>query len=382
MSIDDAQITEGHSGHKALNFTVTLSAPSNRAVSVRYATANVTAVAGEDYVAAASTLTFNAGETQKVVTVNLIGDVLVEPDETLVVRLSNPSNATIAKGEGGGVIINDDAWLAGSKLAVYRGSQWYLDLRGDGGTEERLVAFGLPGDTPVAGDWNGDGRDELWVVRHNTSRGGLDWYLDLNGDGYLGELIVQYGLPGDIPLAGDFNGDGRDELAVVRANAARGGLDWYVDTGRDGYLAERVAGFGLLGDTPVVGDFDGNGRDDMAAVRYNPTRGGLDWHIDLAGDGYLAEQIGHFGLLGDLPLPGDWNGDGRDDFGIVRGGTEWWLDMAGDGDYAEKIVRFGLPGDKYVAGDWGNYTARRAEPTEAASTPSAELVDQLFARSA
>jgi hypothetical protein len=50
------------------------------------------------------------------------------------------------------------------------------------------------------------------------------------------------------------------------------------------------------------------------------------------------------GLYGDVPVVGDWNGDGKSDFGVVCG-TEWYLDLAGNGDFAQKVIRYGLPGD-------------------------------------
>src|SRR5205823_13043755 len=73
-----------------------------------YATADGTAMAGSDYQATSGTLTFMPGETQKTVTVSVIGDTANEPDETFFVRLSSPSNASIADGEGVGTILNDD----------------------------------------------------------------------------------------------------------------------------------------------------------------------------------------------------------------------------------------------------------------------------------
>ena len=109
LSVNDVSVAEGNSGTKSLTFTVTLSAASTQTVTVAYATANGTATAGTDYVAANSTLSFSAGQTSKTFAVTINGDVVPEPDETFLVNLSNPTNATLADGQGQGTITNDDA---------------------------------------------------------------------------------------------------------------------------------------------------------------------------------------------------------------------------------------------------------------------------------
>src|SRR5262249_14752171 len=92
----------------AFTFTVHLSAASGKTVTVTYATADGSAVAGSDYVAAGSTLSFAPGETSKVIPVTVNGDATFESDETFTVALATPSNATIATGTGTGIIQNDD----------------------------------------------------------------------------------------------------------------------------------------------------------------------------------------------------------------------------------------------------------------------------------
>ncbi|HKA05799.1 MAG TPA: Calx-beta domain-containing protein, partial [Gemmataceae bacterium] len=107
LSISDASVTEGNTGTVGMVFTVTLSAPSTQPVTVNFATANGTAGAS-DYVSASDTLTFAPGETSKTITVQVIGDVLNEANETFFVNLSSPVNATIADGQGVGTILDDD----------------------------------------------------------------------------------------------------------------------------------------------------------------------------------------------------------------------------------------------------------------------------------
>ncbi len=112
LSISDATVTEGNDGGTVnAVFTVTLSAAGTQTVTVEYATANGTASAGSDYAAKLGTLTFAGGATSQTITVPVIGDTAVEPNETFTVALSNPTNATIADGQGVGTIVNDDSAL-------------------------------------------------------------------------------------------------------------------------------------------------------------------------------------------------------------------------------------------------------------------------------
>ena len=116
LSIDSPSVAEGDAGSVSLTWTVTLSAASGRAVAVDYADAGTgTATSGTDYAAIGTgTLTFPAGATSQEVTVSVTGDVLVEPDETVVVTLSNAGNATIGTATGTGTIVNDDIDLTPS----------------------------------------------------------------------------------------------------------------------------------------------------------------------------------------------------------------------------------------------------------------------------
>ena len=111
LAIDSPSVAEGDSGLTDLTFTVTLSPVSTQAVTVGYADAGTgTATSGTDYTAVpAGTLTFAAGETSRSITVSVTGDTTDEPDETVVVSLSSPANATISAGSGTGTIRDDDA---------------------------------------------------------------------------------------------------------------------------------------------------------------------------------------------------------------------------------------------------------------------------------
>ncbi len=108
VSVSDATVTEPDSGSVTATFTVTLSASSTSAVKVSYATVNKTARAPGDYTTKRGTVTIPAGATSATVAVPVVGDTLVEPNETFQVTLSCPSNAGLADGIGVGTIVNDD----------------------------------------------------------------------------------------------------------------------------------------------------------------------------------------------------------------------------------------------------------------------------------
>src|SRR5207249_2629408 len=101
-------VTEGNSATTNATFTVTLSAASSKTVTVSFATADGTALAGSDYTATNGVLSFNPGQTTRTVSVPVIGDAITELNETFVVTLSNPTNATIGNAIGTATILNDD----------------------------------------------------------------------------------------------------------------------------------------------------------------------------------------------------------------------------------------------------------------------------------
>ena len=109
ITVADTSIVEGNDGTTGLAFTVKLSAAASGPVTVAYATSNGTARAGEDYVARSGTLTFAAGETSKVVNVQVTGDRAIEANETVKLTLSSPVGATIKDGLAVGTIVNDDS---------------------------------------------------------------------------------------------------------------------------------------------------------------------------------------------------------------------------------------------------------------------------------
>jgi len=237
------------------------------------------------------------------------------------------------------------------RIGVFRNGEWYLDMNRnyawDGTATDSYRIFGMTGDTPVMGDWNDDGLDEIGVFRNG------EWYLDMNRnyawDGTGTDRYRIFGMTGDTPVMGDWNNDGMDEIGVFRNG------EWYLDMNRnfawDGTATDYYRIFGMNGDIPVVGDWSDDSRDDIGVYRNG------EWYLDMnrnyAWDGTGTDWYRIFGMTGDKPVAGDWNYDGLEDIGVYRNG-EWYLDMnwnyAWDGTGTDYYRIFGITGDKPAAG--------------------------------
>jgi len=118
VSVAPASVTEGNAGTASLVFAVTLDVPTINTVTVDYTTGGGAATAGADYVAANGTLTFAPGVTSQNVTIAVIGDTLVEGNETFALTLSAPSNATLGTATANGTIVDDDVAPAVPSISI------------------------------------------------------------------------------------------------------------------------------------------------------------------------------------------------------------------------------------------------------------------------
>ena len=114
LLIADARVREA--ADAVLEFQVTLRPASADPVTVAYETADGTATAGEDYTAASGTVTFAPGETEQTIAVTVLDDAHDEGEETVTLRLSDATGATLTDAEAVGTIVNSDplpqVWLA------------------------------------------------------------------------------------------------------------------------------------------------------------------------------------------------------------------------------------------------------------------------------
>ena len=225
-------------------------------------------------------------------------------------------------------------------LVVWRKTEgnWYLcDWDGTGGCASTEVQqWGLPGDFPIAGDFDGDGLTDLTVWRPSEG----NWYIKRT----LFPLIQQWGLPGDLPFAADFNNDSRDDYVVWRP----GNGTWYVlyssYQGAFPYIGDTfIRQWGLPGDKPLIADYDGDGRPDLAVWR--PSSG--NWYICSSSSDYdclgSGGSVSQFGLPGDSPIAGDFDGDGKAEPAVWRPSTGTWYYHDTNGNAVSQ--QWGLPGD-------------------------------------
>ena len=129
---------------------------------------------------------------------------------------------------------------------------------------------------------------------------------------YKNRLIeLDFGQPGDLPVTGDWDGDGYDEIGVYRPSTHT----WMFDHNMDGQADDsRTFGDRVEGLMPVAGDWDGDGIDDPGFR--HPTGG---WELfDLSDSEQIQIPLIYFGAPGDMPIAGDWNGDGRDSIGVYQ----------------------------------------------------------------
>jgi hypothetical protein len=239
-----------------------------------------------------------------------------------------------------------------------QGFFWLLDQDGNqqfNSPPDRSFAFGgIPGDIPITGDWSGSGTTNVGVYR---SSNGL-FILDYDGDGQLTAADKVYNLgvgiqAGDVPVVGDWNGDGRTKVGLFRQ-----GFFWILDTNGNGTFDQSVdtafAFGGVAGDVPIVGDWNGTGTSKVGVFR-----AGFLWILDANNNHTVdaGDQVFPFGgVPGDVPIVGDWNGDGRTKVGVFRMGFFWVLDTNGnqifDGGTDQAFAFGGITGDKPVVGKW------------------------------
>jgi hypothetical protein len=182
-------------------------------------------------------------------------------------------------------------------------------------------------------DFDGDGRNDIAVFRPSTAT----WY-SYGANGLQQEVV---GNATDQIVPGDYDGDGRTDAAVYRS-AASGSL-WLIKRTSDGGMTTIT--WGSSEDIPVRGDFDGDGRSDAAVFR--PSSG--TWYVYRSNN--TGPMIVNWGIAGDKPMAADMDGDGLDDLVVFRPGQgNWYWLRSSDGQVG--IANWGVDGDVPVRGDF------------------------------
>ncbi len=297
-------------------------------------------------------LTFADGSAQTGQTSMAIASVQssTAPATTTVLSNSNSNSSTVTQST---VVVD-----AVSKIGVFRPDtgEWFLDRNGNGlwdgcASDICIPSFGQAGDVPVTRKIGTLNRTLIGVFRQGT------WIFDSNGSGTLDNCSVDecdsFGAPGDLPVTGDWSGSGTEAIGVFEPSTGGWLLDNNGNGQWDGCNVDTCLGpFGINGDLPVAGDWDGIGKVRIGV--YRPSTG--QWFLDMNGNGgwdgcNVDKCLGPFGADGDLPIVGDWDGTGKVRIGVYRPSTgQWLLDINGNGNFDGCTVDlclgpFGQPGD-------------------------------------
>jgi hypothetical protein len=228
-------------------------------------------------------------------------------------------------------------------FAAQRG-EFYLKRYLVTGLAERVERFGEAGDLPVAGDWDGAGIDSVGVFRAGVFHLRPARLADANGNPVGEEITVEFGQPGDLPVVGDWDGDGVTTVGVYRQ-----GQFLLRNSNRPG-PADIVVNLGEAGDLPLAGDWDGDGQ--VTVGVYSPTKG--LFRLSNTFKDVLADIEVQWGGLGYLPIVGDWDGDGVTTIGLYGLNGEFLLRNRNEAGPPELVFTLGVRGGLPVAGRWSN----------------------------
>ncbi|MBT8202142.1 MAG: hypothetical protein HKN74_08110 [Acidimicrobiia bacterium] len=197
--------------------------------------------------------------------------------------------------------------------------------------------YGVPGDVPLVGDWDCDGDDTVGMFRPS------DGFVYLRNSNTFGtaDISFWYGVGGDVPFVGDWDGDGCDTLAIYRNGRV------YIRNTLDTGVADLDFFYGIPTDVPFAGDWDGDGDDTVGL--YRPSTGYVFLRNNLSAG--FADLDFFFGQAGDRVLAADWDRDGTDTVSIYRPDEgRFYISNTNATGFADFDFRFGVLNQVPVAG--------------------------------
>lgn len=239
---------------------------------------------------------------------------------------------------------------------------WYVENSSNNTVS--ATGWGDPGDIPVPGDYDGDGKANLTVWRQGA-------FLVRTPNG-VGSFPIYLGGSGDLPVPADYDGDGKTDAAIWRASDET----WYINASSTGTLIKR--NFGVRFDYLVPADYDGDGEADVAVWRIQPDNKGI-FYVDFSSTAGTSDIVKELGNRGDIPVPGDYDGDGKNDLVVYRPSTGRWQINRSSNPAITTEFFWGTDGD-VVPGKYAPVNnpppppSTNARPTVTISSPSSGQV--------
>ncbi|HLA95833.1 MAG TPA: VCBS repeat-containing protein [Pyrinomonadaceae bacterium] len=206
-----------------------------------------------------------------------------------------------------------------------------------------IIQWGADGDVPVGRDYDGDGKTDYAIVRRTG--GQMIWYI-LPSSNFIG-TSSPFGLATDYTAPGDYDGDGKFDIAIQRpGETPTTPALFYIQRSTEGLA---VVQWGIGKDLVVPGDYDGDGKTDIAVVREGDTPdASLVWYVIKSSNGTSLSVP--FGItLTDLTAQGDYDGDGKTDIAIWRETTGDFY-IANSLNSSLSVLHWGAPNDVPVLG--------------------------------
>jgi hypothetical protein len=308
--------------------------------------------AAKNFALLASSPAVNAGQA-------LPGGLTAVTSEYVVHQGSRARN-TVGVIDYGAYELAGAAPSPGSTIGVYKDGVWYLRYTNAAGAANLQVNFGGdPSDLPVAGDWDGNGTDTIGVMRTST---GVFLLSNTNASPTVAHSPV-FGNPGDTPFAGRWASDmTHDGLGVYRPSNGILYQKKQLTTG----FSDFFAIFGNPGDQGVGGDWNGDGIDSIGV--YRP--GVQKWFMTNNGapGGVTFSDVDFVWNIGTaLAVVGDWNGDGTTTVGYYTSAGAFVLHSTNAATGTDTTFNFGPANGKPVAGKWNGSSA--PAPLSASGSP-------------
>lgn len=244
------------------------------------------------------------------------------------------------------------AWYAGAMVGTNDANTYSATVRTANFPNDGALTPGAPNVGTVAPpahaplDFNGDGKTDFAVTRANGNQ--LTWWVLYNGTTNFD--APSFGLSNDHLAPADYDGDGKTDVAVWREGPQS---TFYILRSSDGTV--KVDNFGQTGDMPqVVRDYDGDGKADVAVYRSGPTPGAQSFFFyrGTANNPSGNTTYVPWGTSGDVPTNGDFDGDGKGDFAVRRSINGSGVFFIAKSTGGSDTIWFGLPTDAIVPGDF------------------------------